>query len=76
MSSRRSLGLQSPARCFEATYGETPTAISPAVASERAHPLLRAANLARHGGLHVVGFSRGSFSSRFAQLVGEPHRLP
>jgi AraC-like DNA-binding protein len=60
------------ARCFEATYGETPIRYLSRRRIERAQDLLRAANLTVTEICMVVGFaSLGSFSSRFAQLVGE-----
>ena len=60
------------ARCFEATYGETPIRYLTRRRIERAQDLLRAANLTVTEVCMLVGFSSlGSFSSRFAQLVGE-----
>jgi len=60
------------ARCFEATYGETPIRYLTRRRIERAQDLLRAANLTVTEVCMVVGFSSlGSFSSRFTQLVGE-----
>ncbi len=60
------------ARCFEATYGETPIRYLTRRRIERAQDLLRAANLTVTEICLAVGFvSLGSFSSRFAQLVGE-----
>lgn len=59
-------------RCFEATYGETPIRYLTRRRIERAQDLLRAANLTVTEVCMLVGFaSLGSFSSRFAQLVGE-----
>jgi len=59
-------------RCFEATYGETPMRYLTRRRIERAQDLLRAANLTVTEVCMLVGFSSlGSFSSRFAQLVGE-----
>ena len=59
-------------RCFEATYGETPIRYLTRRRIERAQDLLRAANLTVTEVCMLVGFSSlGSFSSRFAQLVGE-----
>jgi len=59
-------------RCFEATYGETPMRYLTRRRVERAQDLLRAANLTVTEVCMLVGFaSLGSFSSRFAQLVGE-----
>jgi AraC-like DNA-binding protein len=60
------------ARCFEAAYGETPIRYLTRRRIERAQDLLRAANLTVTEVCMMVGFSSlGSFSSRFAQLVGE-----
>jgi AraC-like DNA-binding protein len=60
------------ARSFEATYGETPMRYLTRRRIERAQDLLRAANLTVTEVCTLVGFSSlGSFSSRFAQLVGE-----
>jgi AraC-like DNA-binding protein len=60
------------ARCFEATYGETPIRYLTRRRIERAQDLLRHANLTVTEICHAVGFtSLGSFSSRFRQLVGE-----
>ncbi len=60
------------ARCFEATYGETPIRYLTRRRIERAQDLLRHANLTVTEICVVVGFaSLGSFSSRFRQLVGE-----
>ncbi|MEV4754895.1 AraC family transcriptional regulator [Micromonospora sp. NPDC049559] len=60
------------ARCFEATYGETPIRYLTRRRIERAQDLLRSANLTVTEVCMAVGFaSLGSFSSRFAQLVGE-----
>jgi AraC-like DNA-binding protein len=60
------------ARSFEATYGETPMRYLTRRRIERAQDLLRAANLTVTEICMLVGFtSLGSFSSRFAQLVGE-----
>jgi AraC-like DNA-binding protein len=60
------------ARSFEATYGETPIRYLTRRRIERAQDLLRAANLTVTEVCMLVGFaSLGSFSSRFAQLVGE-----
>ena len=59
-------------RCFEATYGETPIRYLTRRRIERAQDLLRAANLTVTEVCMLVGFSSlGSFSSRFAHLVGE-----
>jgi AraC-like DNA-binding protein len=59
-------------RSFEATYGETPIRYLTRRRIERAQDLLRSANLTVTEVCMVVGFaSLGSFSSRFAQLVGE-----
>lgn len=60
------------ARCFEATYGETPIRYLTRRRIERAQDLLRVANLTVTEVCTLVGFaSLGSFSSRFTQLVGE-----
>jgi AraC-like DNA-binding protein len=60
------------ARSFEATYGETPIRYLTRRRIERAQDLLRGANLTVTEICMAVGFtSLGSFSSRFAQLVGE-----
>jgi AraC-like DNA-binding protein len=60
------------ARCFEATYGDTPMRYVTRRRIERAQDLLRAANLTVTEVCMLVGFSSlGSFSSRFSQLVGE-----
>ena len=59
-------------RCFAATYGETPIRYLTRRRIERAQDLLRSANLTVTEVCMAVGFSSlGSFSSRFAQLVGE-----
>ena len=60
------------ARCFESTYGETPIRYLTRRRIERAQDLLRGANLTVTEVCMLVGFaSLGSFSSRFAALVGE-----
>ena len=60
------------ARCFEATYGETPMRYLTRRRIERAQDLLRVANLTVTEVCMTVGFaSLGSFSSRFTALVGE-----
>jgi AraC-like DNA-binding protein len=60
------------ARCFEATYGETPIRYLTRRRIERAQDLLRHANLTVTEICMAVGFaSLGSFSARFRQLVGE-----
>lgn len=60
------------ARCFEATYGETPMRYLTRRRIERAQDLLRVANLTVTEICMVVGFaSLGSFSARFSRLVGE-----
>jgi AraC-like DNA-binding protein len=60
------------ARCFEATYGETPMRYLTRRRIERAQDLLRSANLTVTEVCMLVGFaSLGSFSTRFTQLVGE-----
>jgi AraC-like DNA-binding protein len=60
------------ARCFEATYGETPIRYLTRRRIERAQDLLRGANLTVTEVCMLVGFaSLGSFSSRFTTLVGE-----
>jgi AraC-like DNA-binding protein len=59
-------------RSFAATYCETPIRYLTRRRIERAQDLLRAANLTVTEVCMLVGFaSLGSFSSRFAQLVGE-----
>jgi transcriptional regulator GlxA family with amidase domain len=59
-------------RSFEAAYGETPIRYLTRRRIERAQDLLRVANLTVTEVCMLVGFaSLGSFSSRFAQLVGE-----
>jgi AraC-like DNA-binding protein len=61
------------ARAFRAAYGETPGAYLTRRRIERAQDLLRAANLTVTEICHLVGFSSlGSFSARFAELVGVP----
>jgi AraC-like DNA-binding protein len=60
------------ARCFEATYGETPMRYLTRRRIERAQDLLRVANLTVTEICMLVGYtSLGSFSTRFTQLVGE-----
>lgn len=60
------------ARCFEATYGETPIRYLTRRRIERAQDLLRGANLTVTEICTAVGFaSLGSFSARFSALVGE-----
>jgi AraC-like DNA-binding protein len=60
------------ARSFEVVYGETPIRYLTRRRIERAQDLLRAANLTVTEVCMAVGFaSLGSFSARFAQLVGE-----
>jgi len=60
------------ARCFEATYGETPMRYLTRRRIERAQDLLRGANLTVTEVCMMVGFaSLGSFSTRFTALVGE-----
>ena len=60
------------ARSFEASYGETPIRYLTRRRIERAQDLLRHANLTVTEVCVAVGFaSLGSFSSRFAALVGE-----
>jgi AraC-like DNA-binding protein len=59
-------------RCFESAYGETPIRYLTRRRIERAQDLLRNANLTVTEICMHVGFaSLGSFSTRFAQLVGE-----
>lgn len=59
-------------RCFEAAYGQTPIRYLTRRRIERAQDLLRVANLTVTEVCMLVGFaSLGSFSSRFAELVGE-----
>jgi AraC-like DNA-binding protein len=58
-------------RCFAATYGQTPRQYLTRRRIERAQDLLRATNLTVTEVCHLVGYeSLGSFSSRFAELVG------
>jgi len=60
------------ARCFEATYGESPIRYLTRRRIERAQDLLRSVNLTVTEVCMFVGFSSlGSFSARFTQLVGE-----
>lgn len=59
-------------RAFAATYGETPIRYLTRRRIERAQDLLRSANLTVTEICMAVGFaSLGSFSTRFAELVGE-----
>jgi AraC-like DNA-binding protein len=59
-------------RSFEAAYGLTPIRYLTRRRVERAQDLLRSANLTVTEICFLVGYaSLGSFSSRFAQLVGE-----
>jgi transcriptional regulator GlxA family with amidase domain len=59
-------------RSFRAAYGETPIRYLTRRRLERAQDLLRSANLTVTEVCMLVGFaSLGSFSSRFAELVGE-----
>ena len=59
-------------RSFKATYGETPIRYLTRRRLERAQDLLRSANLTVTEVCMLVGFaSLGSFSARFAQVVGE-----
>jgi transcriptional regulator GlxA family with amidase domain len=59
-------------RLFTATYGRTPAAHVSERRIERAQDLLRSTNLTVTEVCFAVGFSSlGSFSSRFAQVVGE-----
>lgn len=61
------------ARAFRAAYGETPGAYLTRRRVERAQDLLRSANLTVTEICHLVGFSSlGSFSAKFAELVGVP----
>ena len=58
-------------REFREAYGETPRAYLTRRRIERAKDLLRSANLTVTEICHMVGFSSlGSFSARFAELVG------
>jgi len=60
------------ARSFEGAYGLTPLRYLTRRRIERAQDLLRAANLTVTEICLAVGFSSlGSFSARFAELVGE-----
>jgi AraC-like DNA-binding protein len=59
-------------RTFEATYRETPMRYLTRRRIERAQDLLRGVNLTVTEICMMVGYtSLGSFSSRFAELVGE-----
>ncbi len=59
-------------RSFAATYRITPRAYLTQRRIERAQDLLRAANLTVTEVCHAVGYSSlGSFSARFAAVVGE-----
>ncbi len=58
-------------RCFTATYGKTPGLYLAERRIERAQDLLRATNLTVTEVCVLVGYtSLGSFSTKFAQLVG------
>ncbi|HEY9290761.1 MAG TPA: AraC family transcriptional regulator [Microlunatus sp.] len=58
-------------RCFSATYGQTPALYLTHRRIERAQDLLRATNLTVTEVCGLVGYgSLGSFSSKFAALVG------
>jgi AraC-like DNA-binding protein len=58
-------------RCFAATYGVTPAVYVTEGRIERAQDLLRATNLTVTEVCMLVGYSSlGSFSTRFAELVG------
>jgi AraC-like DNA-binding protein len=60
-------------RAFRRAFGETPRAYLTRRRIERAKDLLRSANLTVTEVCHLVGFaSLGSFSARFAELVGVP----
>lgn len=60
------------ARCFAATYGETPMRYLSRRRIERAQDLLRSANLTITEVCTMVGYaSLGSFSTKFRELVGE-----
>ena len=70
-SSHAGTSARSFARCFAATYGETPIRYLTRRRIERAQDLLRFANLTVTEVCMAVGFSSlGSFSSRFRELVG------
>lgn len=59
-------------RLFTATYGVSPAAYLSQRRIERAQDLLRTSNLTVTEVCHAVGYSSlGSFSSRFAEIVGE-----
>src|ERR1700752_2660355 len=67
--------LMSPAhfsRQFRAAYGETPYSYLMTRRIERAMALLRAGGSVTDAGMTVGGTSRGSFSSKFPEIVGEP----
>lgn len=67
--------LMSPAhfsRRFRATYGETPYSYLMTRRIERAMALLRAGVSVTDACMAVGCTSLGSFSSRFAEIVGEP----
>lgn len=58
-------------RCFAAEYGETPMQYVARRRIERATDLLRATNLTVTEVCNLVGYSSlGSFSTKFAELVG------
>jgi AraC-like DNA-binding protein len=58
-------------RCFASVYGKTPARYVTERRIERAQDLLRATNLTVTEICYLVGFaSLGSFSARFAELVG------
>jgi len=61
------------ARSFRRAFGETPRSYLTRRRIERAKDLLRSANLTVTEVCYLVGFaSLGSFSARFAELVGVP----
>lgn len=60
-------------RLFSATYGQSPQNYLTGRRVERAQDLLRTSNLTVTEVCHAVGYtSLGTFSRRFAAIVGEP----
>lgn len=63
-------------RCFREAYGESPYSYLMTRRIERAMALLRRGDLSVTDVCHEVGFSSlGTFSTRFAELVGVPPRV-